>query len=474
MQRGFRTLLLAAALVALPAQADDAVAQRLRTAMASCLAQPLYTGVDVAVHVATVDGRTLYERDPDTLFIPASAAKIFSSAAALALLGPEYRFETPILADGGVTDGTLEGALYLVGRGDPSLQAADLEAAARKLHAQGIRSIRDGIVYDVSYLDVEKPRYPPNARHLYSPPGALTVGYNWIVLGLDDGPPPRLWTIPETSYARLSYDIRVEASDRPGRPEMTYREESWGDAYSIRGTVTRWDKRYQYLRLGVSRPGLYAATLLKEALERNEVRIDGTFREGRAPASATTLLTIRTAPLVEAVRILNRESNNVVAELVTKDLGAAFRGPPGTREKGLDVLRDFLTDKVGLVPGSFKLNDASGLSTANGFSAAQLTRSLNVFHREIGMVFVETLAPQGHHPHAAAVTPPAGLSAWVKSGTLPETGVNTLVGYIVVDATGDVYSFALLTRRRGQGKPAYSGTYTNPLVRALLDATLPR
>ena len=103
---------------------------------------------------------------------------------------------------------------------------------------------------------------------------------------------------------------------------MTYQQKPWGDAYTIRGTVTNWDKRYKYLRLGVTRPGLYAATLLQEACERAGITIGGGVRAGTAPASARTLHRIRTKPLVEAIRLLNQESNNVVAELVTRNLGA--------------------------------------------------------------------------------------------------------------------------------------------------------
>jgi D-alanyl-D-alanine carboxypeptidase/D-alanyl-D-alanine-endopeptidase (penicillin-binding protein 4) len=295
------------------------------------------------------------------------------------------------------------------------------------------------------------------------------VGSNWIVLELDDGPPPRLTPRPETSYVRLDYDIRIEDSDRPGRPPMTFREMSWGDEYTIRGTVTRWDKRYEYLRLGVSRPGLYAATLLEEALARRGIEVAGRLREGRAPPEARTLATIRTAPLAASIRVLNQESNNVVAELVTQDLGAAFHSLPGTGEKGLQVIRDYLVRELGFPADGFRLADASGLSVDNRFSAAQFTRALSHFHVVLGAAFVETLAPQGHHPHASAVVPPPEMRMYVKSGTLPSTGVNTLVGYVFLDRTGEAFSFALLARRRGGGPDVFSGTLTNPLLSVLVE-----
>lgn len=464
----------ASPVAALSAQRVEELGGRLTRAIESRLEEKLYDKFAVGIRIMALNGQSvLYERDAETLYIPASAAKIFS-AVSLIRFGPDHRFETPVMTDGEVRAGVLEGGLYLVGRGDPSLEPSHLEAAARRLYADGLRAVRGDLVYDVSHLEVRGPLHPPNARHLYAPSSALTVGSNWIVLGLEDGPPPRLWPIPDTAYVKLDHDIRIEASDRPGRPEMTYREMPWGDAYTIRGAVTRWDKRFKYLRLGVSRPGLYAATLLEEACEKAGIKIEGEIRgAGVPPASSmavTTLATIRTAPLVDAIRALNQESNNVVAELVTQNLGAAFHSVPGTRAKGLEVIRRYLVREVGLEEGAFRLADASGLSIENRFSATQLTRALNHFHRASGGTFAQTLAPQGHHPHAMAVVPPADMRIFVKSGTLPATGVNTLVGYVFLERTGEALSFAFLTRRRGAGPSVYSGTMTNPLLRSMVEA----
>ncbi|MCP4654708.1 MAG: D-alanyl-D-alanine carboxypeptidase/D-alanyl-D-alanine-endopeptidase, partial [bacterium] len=374
------------------------------------LRQATYREVDVGIKILTLDGRhVLYQRDADSPRIPASAIKVLSSGIILIRFGADFRFETPLRTTGEIRDGVLTGDLYLVGSGDPSLMLSHLQAAAGELVAAGIRRIDGDLVYDLALLDEERPRYPPNARHLYAPPAALTVNYNWIDLKLDDGPPPRLTPIPETSYARLDYQIKVSGSENPGKPPMTYCEQPWGDQYTIRGTVTRWDKRYHYLRLCVSRPGLFAATLLKEALGEKGVDLRGGLRPGPVPPGAGTLLVIRTEPLRDAIRILNQESNNVVAELLNKDLGAYFGSAPGTRAKGLAILRKFCRDEIGLDEGKLTLADASGLATANRISPAQFTQALNYFYRRAGMVFVETLAPQGHHSHARYPVPPDGM-----------------------------------------------------------------
>jgi D-alanyl-D-alanine carboxypeptidase/D-alanyl-D-alanine-endopeptidase (penicillin-binding protein 4) len=449
----------------------EVLSQAFKRTIDERLAEPRYQNLEIGILIATADGEhRLYQRHPDRLQIPASTIKVISSGISLVKLGSKRSFETPLLTDGQTRQGVLQGNLYLVGRGDPTLTYSHLQDAAKQLRQAGVSRITGDLFYDVSFLDEEKPRFPPNARHLYSPPCALTINYNWIILDLNDGPPPRLTPIPLTSYAKLDYNITISGSTRPGKPRMTYREKQWGDLYTINGTVTRWDKRYKYLRLCISRPGLFAATLLKEALQEHGVELAGELRKGAAPTTARTLLAITGEPLVEAIRELNQESNNVVAELVNKDLGAYADSAPGTRAKGLSVLRQYCRNQIGFPAGSFTLTDASGLSTANRLSAAQLNQALSHLYQTAGMSFVETLAPQGHHPHALNPVPPSHIRLFVKSGTLPITGVNAVAGYIFLDRSSEVLTFAVLIHRQKKGPPLYSGTLTNPITASIVKA----
>lgn len=243
----------------------------------------------------------------------------------------------------------------------------------------------------------------------------------------------------------------------------------WGDLYTIRGVVTQWDKKYKYLQLCVSRPGLFGATLLKEACRSAGITVTGKIRKGIASPQFRLLHTIRTGAVTEAVRNLNQESNNVVAELLNKNLGAYFDSPPGTRSKGLAIMRDFCRQHLGFKKEAFVIADASGLSPASRLSPRQFTRALNFFYRQLGDTFVQTLAPQGHHIHAMNPIPPEGMRVFVKSGTLSATGVNSVVGYIFLEKRKQIVSFALLANRRTKGPMAYSGTFTIPILSAILD-----
>lgn len=468
-------VLFAVAYGSQPVSYPQSGGERLRRSFIdNCLKQATYRHVDVGIRIQTIDSdgpkHILYEHNPELPLTPASSIKVFTSAISLIKFGSDYRFETPLKTDGTVTGHSLKGNLYLEGKGDPSLMHAHLLTAAKALKESGIDVIQGDIVYDTSFLDEASPRYPPNARHYYAPPGAITVNFNWLDTTLSEGPPPILKTVPQTAYARLDYKINISRSERPGRPAMTYRQMPWGDYYTIRGTVAGWDRKYKYLQLLVSRPGLFGATLLSEACREQGIKITGSIRKGEVPPDSPVLYAIRTPKLVDVVMNLNRESNNVVAELLNKDLGAYFDSVPGTQAKGLSIMRNYCLAELGFKKGTFVISDACGLSPENRFSAAQFTHALDHFYRQLGNTFVETLAPQGHHPHAVNPVPPPGMRIFVKSGTLSVSGVNSVVGYIFLDRSKEVFSFAVLCNRRGSGGMAYSGTYTNPILTAIVSA----
>jgi D-alanyl-D-alanine carboxypeptidase/D-alanyl-D-alanine-endopeptidase (penicillin-binding protein 4) len=251
---------------------------------------------------------------------------------------------------------------------------------------------------------------------------------------------------------------------------MIYRKEKWGDFYTIKGQITRWDRRYKILRLCVTRPGLFAATVFKECLQNRGIKVTGQVRQGVISEDARVLINIHTQPLKHIIQVLNRESNNVIAELLNKNLGAFFDSVPGTRKKGLAIMNRYCLEKIGFKKGTFRLADASGLSVQNRVSPEQMIKALGHFYRKLGKEYCYTLAPQGHHAHAMNPVPPKGIRMFVKSGTLPATGVNTVAGYIFDDRKGRAMSFAIMAKRRKAGPMSYSGTYTIPVLKAIISA----
>lgn len=431
-----------------------------------------YDEVNLSIYLAKLEGKKmtpLYANQENKALVPASLMKMLLSACVLEYFGTNYKFSTYILSDSLPHNGILNGNLYLVGRGDPGLMHDDLLYAAEELKRQGITEIKGHLIYDTTFLDSEPPRYSPSARFYYTPPSALNVNHNTIEYIIRHQPEPNLKLKHWTSYATLhQVNGSVSSSNTAFRPTVTYAEEAHGDRYSISGNVSTEDEKNYYLKFGVSRPGLLTATIFKESLRTHGIRI-GEIAQGKSPHNGITLYTIKTDSLHHLVYTLNQESNNLIAEVLNKNLGAYFGAPPGTRTKGLNILKEYIETIVG---HPIEIGDSSGLSLNNALSAKDFVTLLHYIEQKESLrdSFKNTLIQQGFHPLHSEFVPPEHLDVRLKTGTLSQTGVNTVAGYITNKETQEHYIFAILANRNTPGKLTFTGTLTNPILEAILSS----
>ena len=128
--------------------------ERLADVVARAVADPSLEHSGIAILVVSLDrGDTLFAREPDRLYTPASNRKLFTAASALHWLGPDYRFTSALLATAPVSDDTLRGDLVLVGHGDPDLTVVHLAALADSLAAVGVRVVTGDVRADASWFD---------------------------------------------------------------------------------------------------------------------------------------------------------------------------------------------------------------------------------------------------------------------------------------------------------------------------------
>ncbi|MGC2325017.1 MAG: D-alanyl-D-alanine carboxypeptidase, partial [Terriglobales bacterium] len=133
-RRVFSLLLLLLVMVPPALAKHDALASQIEKILAQPDTERGFWGIEV---VSLKDGRTLYALNADKLFTPASNTKLFVTAAALALIGPDYRFKTTVETTGTVDKyGRLIGDLVLVGRGDPNLSGRVLPYAGHTQRTQ--------------------------------------------------------------------------------------------------------------------------------------------------------------------------------------------------------------------------------------------------------------------------------------------------------------------------------------------------
>jgi len=445
-------------------------------------------------------GETIYEHSPDHYFVPASNAKLFATALALRRLGPDHRFETLIVADAEPdAEGTISGDLRLIGGGDPTMSSreypyqgdsasgnglAPLEALAESLADKGVRLVPGDIVGDDTAYPWEP--YPDGWAmddtiwDYGAPVSALALHDNYFRLSILParrlGEPARLVVRPPTEYYHFRNGVETMAQ---GVTAVSIDWPLGSREISVGGAILPGEGRAKLL--AIRDPAHYAAWVLKEALERRGIPVQGEPKalhrridevpdggEGSAPARVQGVILARrqSPPLIEILQVTNKLSLNLHAELMLHEVGRSRRGN-GSREAGLAELRSFLAE-AGVDVRAYDLEDASGLSRLNlvtPSATVQLLRYMYLSEDRDG--WVNTLAVGGsdgtleHRFRGDAV---AGR-VHAKTGTM--THVGALSGYADSHSRGAV-AFSLYVNNYTASDGA-ARSFLDSVVRVILE-----
>ncbi|MBL7259649.1 D-alanyl-D-alanine carboxypeptidase/D-alanyl-D-alanine endopeptidase [Paractinoplanes lichenicola] len=420
-------------------------AGRIERAVDGVLADPALAGAQAGVVVADArTGATLVDRRGARRLLPASNAKLFTSAAALAILGPGHRFVTEAKASGVRRDSSLAGDIYLRGSGDPALSPGDLDRLARDVAATGLREITGNLVADDTSFDAQRlglewawddekdPGAAPISALTLAPDEnylAGTVTVKAIPAAVDNRP-ARLTVSPPSKLLKvINRTVTVgaapgiEVTRGHGTNELTVTGRVLRSAPPVTEAVTVWD------------PTALVADVFRTALARHGVRVKGLVVTGKAtPAGATALARHAGRPLRELMKPLLKRSNNAMAEQLTKAIGLAAAGT-GTWPAGTNAVTAYLT-RVGVDTTTLRLVDGSGLSRRNLVPPAAIVRFLLAVRSETWFPLWYDALPVAGNPdpliggtlrQRMRDTPAAG-NVHAKTGTL--TGASALSGYV--------------------------------------------
>jgi D-alanyl-D-alanine carboxypeptidase/D-alanyl-D-alanine-endopeptidase (penicillin-binding protein 4) len=349
------------------------------------------SAVAVAVHDAA-SGRPLYGVNAEQPMNPASLQKLLTTTAALERLGPAFTWSTGVWLAGPVKDGALEGALHLRGSGDPKLVIERLWLLLRRVQQLGVREIRGDIVLDGSAFAV--PDTPPGdfdgeaLRPYNARPGALLLNYRAVLYTfVPDVAAGVARVAVEPPLARSPVDRTVPLATGPcgdwrGALQAGFGVEGQGGNGANAGTRTRFAGSYATAcgestwPIADAHPASYDARLLEGLWREMGGTLAGRVREGRAPDTPPSF-ELRSPPLAEVVRDINKFSNNVMAEQLLLTLAAQARpGVPATPEAAREVLRRWLGERLGEPGPEVVVHNGSGLSRENRLSARLLARLL--------------------------------------------------------------------------------------------------
>ena len=402
--------------------------------------------------VSLTRGDTLFAENAGEMMQPASTMKLFSTGAALDRFGPEHTFSTDVLRDVAVAaDGSLAGNLYLRADGDPSLSARfwrdpnyPMTTLAKSVAAAGVKHVKGDLVYDASAFDDQ--RIPDGWKTTYlgaayaARVSALSLNENivWVVVE-PDGRTANVRLEPASSTLPISSTVRVTG----GRGGRVVARKS-GEGISVSGSIGASSGPLRY-SLVVDDPAKFTAGSLRSALEAAGVTVDGAVKAGKTPVAAQKVAGFASPPVSEIISEMNRESINIVAELLFRDAARAS-APNGqsSAAAGLANLRDFLGKKVGASPEAIKVSDGSGLSTLDYLTPRTMIQLLSYAHRgPWSSAFHGSLPVAGESEllRRRMRSTPAQGNLHAKTGT-----TNTVVGLggFVTAKDGEIIAFSFL------------------------------
>ncbi len=338
-------------------------------------------------------GKLLYERNADHLFIPASNMKMFTTATALEKLGPDYFFHTTVESDAPPDAQGRVNDLYIVGRGDPNLgprtfpytyhgpaQPADkfIQEMADQVKARGVREVTGTLIADDSYFVWEP--FAPNwaADDLEWGYGApvTALAFNDNLLTMDVKPGEKVGDVamvrltPVGDYYLVKNHISTGAKGteknyhlerQPGSMEL----DLWGQIPVDGGDDVD--------TIAIANPPQLVAEQFRAALTARGIKVPGPVEvrhfsrleaasgSNPAPPSRIVLAEHTSPPLSEAIKVVNKESENLHAEMLLRTLGRV-QNNQGSLARGLEALNAFLGQEVGILPGETYFSDGSGLS----------------------------------------------------------------------------------------------------------------
>ena len=398
-------------------------------------------------------GDTLFAQNAGEMMQPASTMKLFSTAVALDRFGPEHSFSTDVLRDAPVGgDGIIAGNIYLRADGDPSMSArfyhdANLPMAtlARSVAAGGVKRITGDLVFDATAFDDR--RIPEGWKTTYlgaayaARVSALSLNENivWVVVQ-PAGKQASVTLEPMTTTIPVRSKVRL-VGGRGGR--IVARRAADG-GIDVTGSIGSSSGPLRY-SLVVDDPALFTAGALRAALQAAGITIEGAVKPGKTPESAEKVASLASPPLSRIVSEMNRESINLVAELLFRDAArASAPNGVGTAETGLVNLRDFIQKKIGADPQQIRVSDGSGLSTLDYMTPRAMIHLLSYAHKgPWSSAFHGSLPVAGESEllrRRMRATPAQG-NLHAKTGTT--NTVVSLAGYVTAK-DGEILAFSFI------------------------------
>ena len=405
-------------------------------------------------------GKIVTSYNKDVAVAPASVMKLVTTATALEILGPDYKFKTNIEYSGKLIDGTLDGNLILIGGGDPTLgsrhfnkdQQSFIYTWIDKIKKAGIKKINGDIVAYSGIFDNEpiSPYWIWEDIGNYYAAGVYGLGVfdNSFQLTFRSGNPG---SVPEIISVKpeipgLKIENRLKAADNNKDSAYIYGVPFQNERF-VTGTIPCKRDAFS-IRGDIPDPSSFLADLLKQELIKAGIQVNGKgITEKSLPDKNLKTVLVHTQSsetLLDIISKTNEKSDNVYAEYLLRHIALSKHPYPATSKDGLSVIRNFW-NKKGLDMNAMVMLDACGLSPSDRISSGFLTRLLDceLSDSRYGDIFETSLPVAGLQGSVASFLKGTQLAGKVrvKSGTMQ--GVTCYAGYY--RKKDKIFVFAMLS-----------------------------
>ena len=419
-------------------------------------------------------GEILYRRNPTRPFIPASNMKLFSDAAALMALGPDYRFRSKLTTNATMVENdVLKGSIFLHLPGDPSLTQENVDKLLAQLSQWGIKRIQGNVVLvsNNSVVNAYAPgRTPSDFKYGYGAPVApLVLDENRLTVTVNPAHRAGLAAFVEVndqnSSLFLNNQVKTTATSKGCGVDFSMDD---NNHLTVRGCVGVGQWAVQQ-RIAIRNPLRYAQDLVRQHLANLNIKLDGQVVLGNGPPSSLLLSTHVSKPINQLMADTLKPSDNLYADSLYLHAATKLHGTPLNWQEAQPIVKNFLQQQTGINLQNAILIDGSGLSRQDLLTAEQTVDLLRFLHGRFPLAYeyisaLPVAGQDGTLQRRFRKPTQQGLLR-AKTGTM--TGVMSLSGYLYT-ANAHTLAFAIFINKKPGTSPAVSGRYRS-MVDALCD-----
>jgi len=421
----------------------------------------------LGLYVVKLDGlkeTVEFQKNSEKKFIPASLTKIITAATVVTNLGLDHKFKTELYIKGKLKGSTLKGDLIVVGKGDPVFTSESMWNLTNEFLRSGIKTIEGRLIIDDSYFDQERfsnGREKTRVDRAYDVPvGAVSFNWNSVNIfvrpGQRVGNKLKIYADPQSDYVQLVNQTKTVGGRGKNLQINRLKHKAQGESYVVKGAMGLRHKEAVIYK-NIQDPALWFAYNLKSFLARRGVQFKGAISKGKLKKGSLLVADLESKPLRQILSDLMKFSNNFIAEMFTKHLGADSNRS-GQMQRGLGKIKAYLKY---LKIKDYKITSPSGFSRRNAFRPQDIYKVLKNMKGNFKVYpeFLTSLPISGVDGSLKSRMKNSSRS-WVRAKTGRLNGVLGLAGFAGSRKTNKLYAFVFM----------YNGDHKNlPKVSLLFD-----